>query len=247
MAQKDFLFSRLEDAAANACQWGKAVYDDFYEATLQRKIEREIGRYPEADCLFFGGHEYTERRMLAVFPKGNAPDEFDFPIDCLFIKITGEYSHPDVLGALLGLGIERDKLGDIDIIEGGAQVFVASPLGEFIKNNLQSVSRYEVQTQLLGLNEVRVSEPQFQNMSVIIPSMRIDAIIHCVFRLSRSEAAAFVKGEKVFINGNGVIKPGAGVPIGDVVSVRSKGKFIVEGIAGNTKKGNIKLNVRKFS
>ena len=84
-------------------------------------------------------------------------------------------------------------------------------------------------------------------MSVIIPSMRIDAIIHCVFRLSRSEAAAFVKGEKVLINGNGVIKPGAGVRIGDVVSVRSKGKFIVEGIAGNTKKGNIKLNVRKFS
>lgn len=249
MPEKDFLSSRLEDAAVMASSKMMEIYTDFFEPNLQHIIEREIGRYPESDCTFFGGHEYTERKMLCVHPKGYAPENFSFPLDAVQIVLpkNAEVAHPDVLGSILGLGIERDMVGDITVRDGLVQLFVSSPMGEFIRDNLSKISRYDVEARLVPLDEVTVYEPQFTNLNVIIPSMRIDAVIHTVYRLSRSEAAAFVKGEKVFINHEAVTKPGRDVKEGDIVSVRSKGRFVVEAVSGSTKKGNIKLAVKKFS
>lgn len=247
MAQKDFLNARIEDAALKAERMGIAVYVDFYEPQLQHIIEREIGRYPSCDCEFFGGHEYCERKMLAVFPKGDAPSYDDYPIDCIHIKTKNmDISHPDVLGSLLGLGLQREKTGDINIVGDSVQLFVEAPLGEFVENNLQKISRYEVEAKRVSASDVISVEPSFTPVSIIIPSMRIDAVIHSVYKLSRSEASNFVKSEKVYVNHVVCAKPGAVVKAGDVVSVRSKGRFIVDEITGNTKKGNIKLAVRKF-
>ena len=61
------------------------------------------------------------------------------------------------------------------------------------------------------------------------------------------EAAAFVKGEKVFVDHESVTKPGRDVKAGDIVSVRSKGRFVVDSVDGSTKKGNLKITVRRFS
>ena len=247
MAQKDFLYSRLEDAAEKAVRWDQAVYGDFYEENLQHGIEREIGRYPEADCAFFGGQEYSRRKMLSVFPKGEEPDIRSYPLELIFISVRGDVSHRDYLGALLGLGIEREKVGDIDVMTGGAQVFVSAPLGRFIEENLTGVSRYDAQTKVKDLSEAVEIPPVFEKITIIIPSLRVDAVIHGVYKLSRSEASAFVKGEKVFVNGDAKVKPGYDLKTGDIVSVRSKGKFIVDEISGQTKKGNIKLSVRKYA
>ena len=249
MSQKEFLSSRLEEAALTASRRMMYIFTDFYEPNLQHIIEREIGRYPESDCTFFGGTEYTERKMLCVHPKGDAPSQDDFPVDCVqaVLPKNASVSHPDVLGAVLGAGIERDKVGDITVRDGLIQVFVASPLGQFICENVTSVSRWDVDMKLAGKDDIVSYEPVFTEVSVIIPSMRIDAVIHAVYRLSRSEAAAFVKGEKVFIDHEPVTKPGRDVKAGDIISVRSKGRFIVESLDGSTKKGNLKITVKRFS
>lgn len=249
MVQKDFLSARIEDSAIKASQFGSVIYSDFFEPNLQHIIEREIGRYPQSDCEFFGGHDYCERKMLCIFPKGENPLLEEYPIDLVRIKATknAQIAHPDVLGSVLGLGIEREKIGDINITDDVIQVFVSTPLGEFICNNLGKINKYDVQVECVSVSEAIVVEPKFTNMSIIIPSMRLDAIIHTVFRISRNEAASFVKGEKVFINHIPVTKPSVNLKSGDVISVRSKGRFIVEEITGNTKKGNIKLSVKKFS
>lgn len=248
MAQKDFLSARIEDSALKASQAGCVIYSDFFEPNLQHIIEREIGRYPQSDCEFFGGHDYAERKMLCVFPKGESISPLDYPIDLVKIKAkNAQISHPDVLGSVLALGIEREKVGDINITNDTIQLFVSTPMGEFIQNNLSKINKYDVSVECLPLGEAIAVEPNFTNMSVIIPSMRLDAIIHTVFRMSRNEASAFVKGEKVFINHVPTTKPSVNLKPGDIISVRSKGRFIVDEITGNTKKGNIKLSVKKFS
>ena len=249
MAQKDFLSERLEEASRMASERMIRIYTDFYEPNLQHIIEREMGRYPSADCSFFGGHEYTERKMLCVHPRGEAPSVEDYPIDCVQIDLPKKcgIAHPDVLGAVLSLGIERDQTGDITVRDGLVQLFVSRPIGQLVSDELTRIGKWEVSPRLASAGEVKVYEPNFSETSVIIPSMRIDALIHSVYRLSRSEAAAFVKGEKVFINHESVTKPGRDVREGDIVSVRSKGRFIVERVAGQTKKGNIKIDVKKFS
>ena len=248
MGQKDFFLSKLEDAAQLAQQKGLCVYLDFYEPSVQMLTEREIARYPGSECAFFGGQEFCERKLLAVFPAGEEPSPTEYPIACLQVRgADGSLTHQDVLGALLGLGIERDKTGDIHIRDGLIQFFVTEGLGDFVAENLTKISRWDVEAKLLPLEEAAPMEPVFKEMDIIIPSMRMDAVIHTVYKLSRSEAAAFVKAEKVKLNHQPVSKPSVNVKEGDVVSVRTKGRFVVDAITGSTKKGNLKLHIKKFS
>ncbi|MBO4359844.1 MAG: hypothetical protein J5822_03090 [Eubacteriaceae bacterium] len=249
MAQKDFLSERLEESARMASERMIRIYTDFYEPNLQHIIEREMGRYPASGCAFFGGHDFTERKMLCVHPRGEAPSERDFPIDCVQIPLPKKsgVSHRDVLGSVLALGVERDQTGEITVRDNLVQLFVARPIGQLIADELRQIGGVGVIPRIASPDEVKVYEPRFTPVSVIIPSMRIDALIHAVYRLSRNEAAAFVKGEKVFINHEVITKPGRDVKEGDIVSVRSKGRFVVEKVAGQTKKGNIKIDVKKFS
>ena len=249
MAQKDFLSERLEESARMASENMIRIYTNFYEPNLQHIIEREMGRYPGSGCTFFGGHEFTERKMLCVHPRGKGPSDDEFPIDCIQVDLPKKsgVSHRDALGSVLALGIERDQIGDITVRDNMVQLFAAKPVGELIAGELRGMGKWDVKARIASRDEVKVYRPVFAEVSVIIPSMRIDALIHGVYRLSRNEAAAFVKGEKVFINHEAVTKPGRDVKEGDIVSVRSKGRFIVEKVAGQTKKGNIKIDVKKFS
>ncbi len=247
MSQKDFLFSKIEDAINISSLTGSAAYLDFVEPAVQLKTEREIARYPQSDCDFFGGSDYAERKMMAIFPKGSDPEENDYPIDVVHLKAASPLQHRDVLGTLISLGIDRSRIGDINTLDFGAQVFVSSPMGDFLEKHISQIASVSVEAKVVPFEERVIIEPTFTDVSVIIPSLRIDAVVHAVYKLSRSEASALVKAEKVRVNNNLVVKPGYQVKVGDTVSVRSKGKFIVGDISGMTKKGNTRITLKKYS
>ncbi|MBE6038860.1 MAG: hypothetical protein E7218_06600 [Anaerofustis stercorihominis] len=247
MSQKDFLFAKIEDAINLSSVSGLTAYLDFCEPSVQNKTEREIARYPESDCAFFGGGEYAERKMMAIFPKGEEPEKHEYPIDIVHIRAKTPLAHRDVLGALTSSGIDRSRIGDINTTDFGAQVFVSKPLGEFIEKHITQIASVMVDAKTVSFDEMIIIEPTFTEVNVIIPSLRIDVLVHAVYKLSRSEASALVKAEKVKVNDNPVLKPGYAVKIGDVVSVRSKGKFIVGDISGMTKKGNTRITLKKYS
>ena len=248
VGQKDFLSSQIQDATEKSRDGHTVIYLDFYEPTIQMLVEREIVRYPKSECIFFGGHEYCERKMLAISAKGNEPELKDFPIVCLQIEQpNAQMKHQDVLGALMGLGIERAKIGDINIMDDMIQIFTVSNLGEYISDNLIQINRYAVETKIVPISEITAVEPTFSELSIIVPSLRVDALIHSIYKLSRNEASALIKAEKVKVNHQSISKPSAKVKTDDLISVRTKGRFIVGEITGTTKKGNSKLVVKKFT
>lgn len=248
MVQKDFLTSKIKEAAVSAADHGLSVYLDFCEPPVQMLAEREIARYPGSECAFFGGHEYCERRMLCIFPQGKQPADEEFPISAIQIQDAPRaLTHQDVLGALMGLGIERDKTGDINIKDDLIQIFISGPLGGFAAENLTKIGQYNVKAAVVANEKIMVTQPVFTPLDIVIPSMRLDAVIHAVYKLSRNEAAAFIKAQKIKINHQPALKPALNLKKGDVVSVRTKGRFMVDTVGGTTKKGNLKLTVKKFS
>lgn len=248
MVQKDFLSSKIQDAAEKSSEDNTVIYLDFYEPTIQMLVEREIVRYPRSECLFFGGHEYCERKMLAISSKGHEPELNDFPIACLQIEQpNAQIKHQDVLGALMGLGIERAKIGDINIVNDMIQIFTVGNLGEYISDNLTQINKYNVKTAIVPKSEILAVEPTFKELNIIVPSLRVDALIHSIYKLSRNEAAALIKAEKVKVNHQSISKPSAKAKTDDLISVRTKGRFIIGEITGTTKKGNSKLTVKKFN
>lgn len=240
----NFLLDRIADSAETVRKNGTAVFLDFFEPVVQYAVEREIARIPDCDAAFFGGHEYCERRMLAVFLKGREPAQQEYPIQVIQTRMSGA-AHPDVLGAILSAGIERDGVGDIDIANSHVQVFLKRPLGPFIIENVTRIANIPVVFEEAGT--VFVKEPSFIETDVIVSSMRIDTVIHAAYRLSRSEAGEFLKADRVKVNFSPILKPSYNLKERDVVSVRSKGRFIVDAVLGSTKKGNIRLRLKKYA
>lgn len=207
--------------------------------------------------LFFGGYDGAERQCAVFLPEYLTEDDVRAePSLCEITYVTAsvgkfdresaDISHRDVLGSLMGLGIERDSVGDI-IANGEEAVFIIKTrLGGFIRDNLTKISRYPVEATLH--DSYRVTPKQdFTTDSDTVASMRLDAVISSVFSVSRGTAAEAVSGGLVSINGVSVSKPDRIVNEGDKLTLRGKGKVIIDTVGGLTKKGRIRFTFKKYS
>lgn len=246
MSEQDIFISRIEDMALLANKKGRGVFSNFIDPAMELVAGREIGRYKSLDCDFFGGHTYTERKVMSVFTKGDKIEEIKYPIKVLKSTKPLDVRHQDVLGAILSLGIERSKVGDINILEDTIQIFVYDTISSFLVNELTKIANYSVSFKEYELSQARAVEPKYKEMNIIVPSMRIDVVVGNIFKLSRNEANMFVKGGKVKVNHTEISKPAHTLKVGDMLSVRTKGRAIIDSEGGQTKKGNTKLLIKKF-
>jgi hypothetical protein len=72
---------------------------------------------------------------------------FSNGISCISVKGSGfeQLSHRAVMGSILGLGVERDAIGDIVMIDGhNALFFCDSRLSDFFCESLERVGRDKV-------------------------------------------------------------------------------------------------------
>ena len=96
----------------------------------------------------FGGYDMAERQMVAFLPDA-LYYEYGYPLKPIEIKplherFAGSLSHRDYLGALINLGIERSRLGDIIIDGCTAVVFAREEITPFIVDQLSRIRHTEV-------------------------------------------------------------------------------------------------------
>lgn len=201
------------------------------------------------DCLFYGGYEEAERTALVFLPsywdeKAFLEEERKSPflITCLRIypkaeKFATPMGHRDYLGALLSLGIERERVGDILFTEKEAYVYVLKENADFIKSNLASVSR----------NPVKIEEvdplscpyrPKFLEKRVPVSSLRLDCLLAGAFLISREEAKRQIQAGNATLTSTSPTSD-AYLKEGEHVSLKGKGKFVYLGEDGQSKKGKI--------
>lgn len=194
-----------------------------------------------------GGYENCERSLIYIYPFYMTEDTIEKSIR--FLKISGNFkfrsiSHKDYLGSLLGLGIKREKIGDILIHENYCQVVVSEDICDFILFNLTKVARNNVTVEEINRDEILYSEPNFKEVSFTVSSERLDCIISGVYNLSRQDSSQIINAEKVFVNYEKIDAIARSIKNNDIISVRGKGRFIVSEIGDNTKKGRIKVKAK---
>jgi len=192
-------------------------------------------------CTLEGGHPDAER-CIAVFGEGTE-------IVCLEIaplseKFAGELSHRDFLGALMGLGLRRETLGDIVLVGKTGYLFCLPGVADFIESELHEVGRTRVKVAPGALPEGTAVLPQ--PTSVVVSSTRLDALIAAVFDLSRAESAQLFEKERVLIGGAPVKGPSKEAKPMDIISVRGFGRFRYDGEERETKKGRLRVIIRKY-
>ena len=86
-----------------------------YECQLAKSI---LNRFDKVSYVEDGGFTEAERKIINIFPEYQSFDLDESPITPF--AITGNINglkHSDFLGAILNLGIRREKVGDILIHE----------------------------------------------------------------------------------------------------------------------------------
>jgi len=249
--EERLLFAKVLDQVTFALKRYEIQFSDFMdEAKCARFMER-LKHAVDVDILAFGGVEDAERMKLGLAPRETLISEEQFPISALQIapksKKFGQtdLSHRDYLGSILGLGIERGKIGDILVSEDGAVCFVDEEMASYIQANLDKVSRTVVTVKMV--DKARVLAPKRTEIRrVTVASMRLDAILGEALHLSRGKAQTLISGEKVNVNWSIVANSSYILKTGDMVSARGFGRFRVGEIGGKTRKERIGLELEVY-
>lgn len=239
---------RLEEYLLRAENRGEIIVSDFWD-THQQSVAWEYLQNSGGKYFFFGGFADAERRRAVFYP--DYLDEDESWSEIAVIDLHGNFNyttvtHRDYLGALLSLGIKREKFGDILVRNDGAYVFVAEEIASYILNNLPKVKGVTLNGQLIDLSMVVVPENDKKIVDLTCASLRLDVVMASGFNLSRSQCTDILRSRKVQLNHREIMDADERVNEGDVLSVRGKGKIEIAEIGGNTKKGKIKLKLIKY-
>ncbi|MEL7510160.1 MAG: photosystem II S4 domain protein, partial [Cyanobacteria bacterium J06554_1] len=152
----------------------------------------------------------------------------------------------DFLGALLGTGIVREKVGDIIVLgERGAQLIVVPELVDFLQMSLTQVRSVPVKTKPIDWNELRVREPKKKEMTTVEASMRLDAVASAGFGMSRSKMADMITAGDVRVNWKSITQSSHPLKSGDLVAIRGKGRLEI-GDVMITKKQRYRIGLTRY-
>lgn len=223
---------------------------DFLDPRQRHILQTIVNREPDAQAVFFGGYAEAERTRARIAPAYAVLEGADFDIRVL--SITSEDSrfsglaHGDFLGAALGLGIKREKIGDIHVGEHQCHMLAAGAIGEFLHLHLQAVNRVKVMTELLPLDKLITVEPRLEELSFTAASLRLDSIVSDVVRLSRAKVLQPIKAGKCRVNWAVVEDPSFRLKAGDVVSLQGFGRFKLLDAEGVTRSGRYRIRVGRY-
>ncbi len=234
------LIRRLEDLAARCEKTGAVTGSHFLTPAEQYRAEQAFRAAP-VRLLLHGGHPDCERRAAFFLPDWMDGAAFD-PADFLrAIRLTAHFGtpgHRDYLGALLGMGVGREWLGDIWVEGDTATVFCLPSIEKHLLS-IDRAGRVSLTAEPLPFDRLRAPQRKVKELSFTVMSPRLDAVLAGMFRISRSEAARQIVLGTVRINDSVSNKTDYTVHEGDVISLRGAGKGRVAGFGGNSRKGRL--------
>ncbi len=244
------LLKRIFDLFYRAKKTYSVTYTDFIDPFLLGRIKSHRLELLGVNLLSYGGLPDSERCIIALAHEDIEIVDTDFPIGYLKISVkTGigkPLSHRDYLGAIMGLGIEREKIGDLLISENQAFIVSHIDILDYIMHSLDSISRYgKVTCDIIQKENIPDFKPDYKSINATVSSLRADAIIASGFKISRSTAAKLIASQRAMCNGV-MITQSSPINEGDICTLRGYGKIKVHEIGSTTRKGRIKVNIYHY-
>jgi photosystem II S4 domain protein len=241
--------ARIIDKAEQAIKTWEIVTTDFLSPPVLIEVEQIFKNLTEVQLITWGGYPQAERQRIGIARSELPIDRSQ--VEVVALDISGNFlfdsaSHRDFLGAILGTGIVREKIGDILVLgERGAQVLIVPEMVDFLETSLVQVRSVPVKVQRIELEELRVRPPQKQELTTVEASLRLDAIASAGFGMSRSKMADAISGGDVRVNWKEITQSSYAVKPGDLISVSGKGRIEV-GEVSVTKKQRYRVQLTRF-
>ena len=180
--------------------WQREVEDryapkitDFLDPRQRFIVTSIVGQANDLTMYTEGVFEQAERKRVIIAPSYYVPEKDDYQITVFSVNYPSKFvqlRHPDVLGALLSLGIDRGKFGDIRVAENTVQFAIATEVADYVRTNLTSIGKVKVHVEELGLKPLLSIEEQWTEHSYTVSSMRLDVVLATVLNISRQNLKA---------------------------------------------------------
>lgn len=249
MEREELFCRRMEELADAAYSRGIVTFSDFLDLYELHMIHGIDWRGHGVTVAHSGGYDSAERQIAAFLPDALL-FEWQYPWKCLKVlpaapKFAETLTHRDYLGSILGLGIERCKIGDILVKGNEACFFCQERMADFLLQELRTVRHTSVTVEACDFQE-QGFRPEEEEITGTVASVRLDSVISLAFSISRSSTAPLIEGGKVFVNGKLITSNGYHLNEGDLISVRGQGKFRYGSMMNQTEKGRKLINLFRY-
>lgn len=222
-------------------------YTDFLDPYQRKLCYSFLNRFKEISYFEEGGLEKAERKSIIIFPTYLDKTHIEVPIKAL--RIDGsfkfrELNHRDYLGALLSLGIKREKIGDILIHKEFGNIVVLKEIADYIKYNLKMINKEPINITDVNIFELIETEEKYLERIVIVPSFRLDAFVSAICNISRDKSSTIIKNGYVKVNWQTIDIISKEICEGDMLSIRGFGRAKVSQNIGKTKKDRNKVIIK---
>lgn len=202
--------------------------------------------------LFFGGYEGAERTVCAFLPDWLEGEDWvadgENPlsaIEAAFPAGAG-LTHRDLLGGLMGIGLTREKVGDILVFDGRAQIVALREAVPIILSQFDQAGRYRLRLREIGLGELTPAPAEVRLVKDTVATLRLDAVVSSGFSIARGKAADLISAGRVSLNHRECTKTDKAVAEGDVITCRGLGKCVLTSVGGQSRKGRIMIEMERY-
>lgn len=242
------LAARLLDLAETALRNRKYKVSEFLDPYGYSIAETIGAHYGNLQLLSNGGYSGAER-VKAIFVNGEFRGTPDLDIEVLSARWDDRYyqlTHRDVLGALMGLGIKREIIGDIIMCGQGCQIIIDASLAGFVIQNFKMIGAASVAVSQLSLSDIAPREEKIKEIRTTIASLRLDVVAAAGFGTSRTTMTDEIGLGKLKVNWQDAKNSAQAIKVGDIISMRGRGRVEVCEVLGQTKKGRISILLKRF-
>ena len=270
------LLDRVRDLAEQCLARGIVTHSAFLTPAEQVQAAAWL-RKNNRDCAWNGGYDGAERQVCFMLPEGYGKpgrsrqdpgetwenrnetglqparlkaQDLESALHGLQLTWTARDASPghrDCLGSLLALGIRRDQIGDILVMERSATVLVLTSIAPLIQSQLERVGRTPVTVAERQYSAIQATESATEMLKISVASLRLDKIAACGFNLSRTETADLIRNGMAQVNWQTELRPDRIVATDAVISLRGHGRIRLAGEEGRSRKNRHILLTERFA
>ncbi len=154
--------------------------------------------------------------------------------------------HQEIMGSLYSLSIDKSMIGDIIVDEEKYYFYIIDKMSSYIENSLYMIGNKYVTIEEVSLEYLENYKKKYEIKNIIVPSLRIDAVISKIINTSRSNSVDLIKNKCVILNYSILKNDSTILKENDIFSIRKYGKYKFSKVVKNTKKDNIIIEYFKY-
>lgn len=202
------------------------------------ELKQVTSKLKKNEYNIYSVYEESDKKILY---KNNLP-----VVKLYKINSYEKLKHQEIMGSLYSLSIDKSMIGDIIIDEDEYYFYVIDKMSSYIENSLFMIGNKYVTIEEIDIGTLENYKKKYEKNNIIVPSLRMDAIVAKITNTSRSNSLELIKNKNVILNYS-ILKDGSTyLKENDVFSIRRYGKYKFSKIIKNTKKDNIIIEYYKY-